>query len=307
MATPGQPNVFFVFGPAHSFIAYLPGIYSTSSNFSSEIARILATDNVKAINFVAFPGYTGDAQAKDGVEIFEAYIGYHKKHGLKTSGQLYTPLNKTLALNGLDDWIKAQDKKSEGVEVVCNSTGGYWARVGQGDKTKVFHCGLTNETKQWLKKTNPHGACATCVALGVDDSYIIVYEDKHVVWDLKGRYEELDKRLTQVLATPNTLFYVALNPYHADEYFCQFDDWSCSFNFAGTADFKQLEKLILDSDLRVIIDSETLKQSTDAVQAVTATTEKAKDGFAVTVFQKALTDVAEKNLEGNLTSMMGAL
>ena len=200
------------------------------------------------------------------------------------------------------------DKKSEGVEVVCNGKGGFWARISQGDKTKVINRGLAMETRQWLKTRNPHGAYPTCVALGVKDSYVVVYEDKHVVWDLKWCYEGLDKRLSQVLATSTALSYVGLNPYHKDEYFCMFDDCSCVFNFPDTEDFKAVEKLILESDVRVIVDSETLRQSTDVVQVSEATTtSKAKDGFAKTVIEKAMTEVAEKNLEGNLTAILGNL
>ena len=136
-----------------------------------------------------------------------------------------------------------------------------------------------------------------------NDSYIIVYEDKHVTWDLKGCYEGLDKRLSQVLATSTKLFYVALNPYH-DEYFCEFDDWSCTFNFPGTEDFKIVENLIFESNLRVIVDSETLRQSTDAVPVPEMSTNgKEKDGIAKTVMEKAMTNLAEKNLENMLENL----
>jgi hypothetical protein len=210
------PNVF-VFGPYQSFIAYISDVYSTSSNFSPEITAVLAVDNIKSLNFVAFPGSANGADTSSGRKVAQAYIGYHKKHGLKTSGLICVLPNKTLELNGLEEWVKKQDKKTEGVEVVCNGKGGFWTRVSQGEKTKVFNQGLALETRQWLKSSNPHGASPTCVALGVNDSYIIVYEDKHVTWDLKGCYEGLDKRLSQVLATSTKLFYVALNPYHEDE------------------------------------------------------------------------------------------
>lgn len=303
MATPGKPNTFFVFGPSRSFVAYLPGVYSTSSNFAPEIANILAADNIKTVNFVAFPGSTGDTNIGTGGKITEACIGYHKKHGLKTAGLIYTPPNKSLALIGLEELIKTQDKKSEGVQVVCNGKGGLWAWINLSDKLAHFSHGLTIETRQWLKKLNPHGACPACVALGINDSYIVVYEDKHVVWDLKGCYEGFDKRLSQVLATSTTLSYAALNPYHEDQYFCIFDDWSCAFNFPDTDDFKGVEEMILESDLRVILDSETLRQSSEVVQVSETTTTGTKDGFAKTVMEKALTDMAEKNLENNLTGL----
>lgn len=100
------------------------------------------------------------------------------------------------------------------------------------------------------------------------------------------------------------LFYVALNPYYEDEYFCEFDDWSCTFNVPSTEDFKIVENLIFESNLRVIADSETLRQSTDAVPVPETTTNgKEKDGIAKTVMEKAMTNVAEKSLENMLENL----
>jgi hypothetical protein len=85
MANPGSPNVFFAFGPSQSFVAW-DWVYSTSKNLSSELSTLLSTENIKNLNFVVLLG-----GPNGGNTITQAYIGYHKKHGLKSSGLLYSP------------------------------------------------------------------------------------------------------------------------------------------------------------------------------------------------------------------------
>jgi hypothetical protein len=302
MTSPGSPNNFFAFGPSQSFVAW-DFVYSTSSNLSNELSTLLAAENVKNLNFVVLLGGPNGGNA---TTITQAYIGYHKKHGLKTSGLLYSPSVSTAKSDTLEEWIKNQDKKTEGVQVVYNGKGGFWARVERDGKPKVFDENLSIETKQWLKKTNPHGAFPTCVALGIKDSYVIVYEDEHVTWDLKGCYETLDKILSQTLATNTKLLYLSLNPYHEDEYFCHFVGGSCTYRFPDTEEFRNLDNLFKQSDLQVIIESPTLKHSTDPVvvpDSKPKDTAKAKDGAVKTVVEKAAEAAAEKELEEFLENL----
>lgn len=138
------------------------------------------------------------------------------------------------------------------------------------------------------------------MALGKGDAYIIIWEDGHVVWDLKGLYDSLDQRLSKILATTTKLSFAALNPYAEENYFCLFDDSSCVFQFPETDDFKTLEKLIQDGDpMRVIIDSPTLRQSSDVVKVVDGNngSGSGKDGMAKTVMEKVAEEGAEKGLE----------
>ena len=155
-----------------------------------------------------------------------------------------------------------QDDKTEGMQVVCNAKGGYWARSSKGNTTAE---NLPPDARQWVKVGNPHGTEAM-VALGINDSYIVSYEDGHVVWDLKGAYNTLDEKLQQVLSRSIGLLYASLIPFHADEYFCIFKDSSCTFKFPTTESFGDFEKkLLFGCRLRLIIDSPTLKSSTDAL------------------------------------------
>jgi hypothetical protein len=121
MANPGSPNVFFAFGPSQSFVAW-DWVYSTSKNLSNELSTLLSVENIKNLNFVVLLG-----GPNGGSTLTQAYIGYHKKHGLKSSGLLYSPPIGTAKLDTLAEWIKNQDKKTEGVEVVYNGKGGFWA------------------------------------------------------------------------------------------------------------------------------------------------------------------------------------
>lgn len=152
-----------------------------------------------------------------------------------------------------------------------------------------------------MKDGNPHGA-EVMVALGVNDSYIVSYEDGHVVWDLKGAYDALDRKLEQVLGQSTGLRYASLNPYHADEYFCIFKDSSCTFSFPSMDAFRDFEKmLIFASNLRVIIDSPTLKSSTDAMPApVPAAGGNGKSSLGKQIMVDAFKDVAKKAEENDM-------
>jgi hypothetical protein len=118
MATPGTPKVFFAFSASQSFVAYIPGLYRSSINLSPEITTVLDPDNIKFLNFVAFPSTTTTNN-----QVTDAYIGYHKKHGLKTPGFFHTPSTPS-SLTLFEEWIKSPEKKKEGIKVVSNPTGG---------------------------------------------------------------------------------------------------------------------------------------------------------------------------------------
>jgi hypothetical protein len=117
---------------------------------------------------------------------------------------------------------------------------------------------------------------------------------------LKGCYDTLDKTLSQVLTTDTKLLYLSLNPYHEDEYFCHFVGGSVTYRFPDTEDFRNLDHLFKQSDLQVIIESPTLRHSTDPVPETKPAAAKAKDGAVKTVVEKAAEAVAEKQLENLL-------
>lgn len=289
---------FCAFGPSQSFVAALQGCGASSRNFSLDLASVINGEHSKSLSFVAFVGDQKDGDASTTGAVSQAYVGYHKKRGLMGAGHLYCPPNNALALPALEEWIKKQEDKTEGMVVVCNGKGGYWARSSKGKTTGE---NLPSEVWQWVKDGNPHGA-EVMVALGVNDSYIVSYEDGHVVWDLKGAYDALDRKLEQVLGQSTGLRYASLNPYHADEYFCIFKDSSCTFSFPSMDAFRDFEKmLIFASNLRVIIDSPTLKSSTDAMPApVPAAGGNGKSSLGKQIMVDAFKDVAKKAEENDM-------
>jgi hypothetical protein len=78
-----------------------------------------------------------------------------------------------------------------------------------------------------------------CVTLGKGAAYIIIWNEGHVVWDLKRLYDSLDERLIKILATTTKLTYAALNAYAKENYFCLFDGSSCAFQFPETDDSRR--------------------------------------------------------------------
>jgi hypothetical protein len=289
-------NGFFAFGPSHSFVAYLPKVNANSCNFSPNLEDVITGDHIKSLNFVAFVGDQNDGDASTKGKISQAYVGYHK-HGFMGAGHLYYPPDQPSMGPSLEGWIKQQDDKTEGMQVVYNGKGGYWARSRLGN-CHWHH--LSAETGQWLKSGNPHGSRIN-VALGINDSYIIQYEDGHVTWDLKGSYNTLDRRLEQVLGQSTQLLYASLNPYQGEEYFCIFNDSSCAFKFPSTDAFQEVEKALHHhSDLRVIIDSPTLKHSANIIPKPSKTEKEDSANLPEKIIEAtaegAAVDVAKKGL-----------
>jgi len=248
--------MLFVFGPNQSYFARLPDINKWSPNFAKSILHIF--ERPAYIHFVAFPAteQTADQDFQKALipQTLEAYVGYCTH--LFSSGHVYSPPSP-FCLPGLAEWSKARSWWIDGIQVVCNGKGGWWAQAGG---KREWH-NLTTEQEQFLKAGNPHGKVAS-VAFGVGDAYVVRFNDGHVVWDLKGAYDALDKRLEAELTSPGKLRYIALNPYHADQFFCVFSDASAIYAFPDEEDYKKLDEEILHGrGLRVIPDSITFKQS----------------------------------------------
>ncbi|KAJ7767887.1 hypothetical protein DFH07DRAFT_1009264 [Mycena maculata] len=80
----------------------------------------------------------------------------------------------------------------------------------------------------------------TSVALGVQGSYIVLYNDGTVTFDLRGHYPMLEAmiRNMQEASRRRGVMYVALNPFIPGEFYAVYGDGSASWNFptAWTAD-----------------------------------------------------------------------
>ncbi|KAJ7440558.1 hypothetical protein B0H11DRAFT_539557 [Mycena galericulata] len=73
----------------------------------------------------------------------------------------------------------------------------------------------------------------TSVALGVQGTYVALYNDGTVTFDLRGQYPLVEAmiRNTQEAARRRGVMYVALNPFVAGEYYAVYGDASASWNF----------------------------------------------------------------------------
>jgi len=60
-------------------------------------------------------------------------------------------------------------------------------------------------------------------ALGVDGTYIMIWEDGTIRWDLKTHYDQLDSILNNLSDQGEEVTFVALNPWKAGDYFVYFD------------------------------------------------------------------------------------
>ncbi|KAF7339186.1 hypothetical protein MVEN_01995900 [Mycena venus] len=86
------------------------------------------------------------------------------------------------------------------------------------------------------------------VALGVQGSYVVMYNDGTVTFDFRGQYPLVEKmiRNTQEAARRRGVMYIALNPFIAGEYYAVYGDGSASWNFptAWSADVTAVSRQI---------------------------------------------------------------
>ncbi|KAF7328831.1 hypothetical protein MVEN_02512200 [Mycena venus] len=83
----------------------------------------------------------------------------------------------------------------------------------------------------------------TCVALGAQRSYVVIYNDRTVTWDLHGQYPLVEATIRNA-QEKNGVMYVALNPFIAGEYYAVYGDGSASWNFptAWTKDVSTISR-----------------------------------------------------------------
>ncbi|KAJ7473693.1 hypothetical protein B0H11DRAFT_1340711 [Mycena galericulata] len=88
----------------------------------------------------------------------------------------------------------------------------------------------------------------TCVALGVQGSYVVLYNDKFMTFDLRGQYPLVEAMLrnTQEVIRRSGIVYVALNSFVAGEYYAVYGDGSALWNFptAWAADVTAISREI---------------------------------------------------------------
>ncbi|KAJ7936092.1 hypothetical protein B0H13DRAFT_1853785 [Mycena leptocephala] len=86
---------------------------------------------------------------------------------------------------------------------------------------------LQDDMSSGIKKRRP-----TTVALGVQGTYAVLYDDGSVSFDLRGQYPLVESLLrnTQESSRRRGIMYVALNPFLAGEYYAVYGDGSTSWS-----------------------------------------------------------------------------
>ncbi|KAJ6567543.1 hypothetical protein B0H10DRAFT_2111235 [Mycena sp. CBHHK59/15] len=76
----------------------------------------------------------------------------------------------------------------------------------------------------------------TNVALGVEGSYVVLYNDGTVACDLRGHYPTVEAIIqnTQEVARRRGIAFLSLNPFFPGEYYAAFGDCSASWNLPAT-------------------------------------------------------------------------
>ncbi|KAJ6613534.1 hypothetical protein B0H10DRAFT_2222177 [Mycena sp. CBHHK59/15] len=115
-----------------------------------------------------------------------------------------------------------------------SSTGYSWQNIAPSLEADIHRCIKT----RW----------PTTVALGAQGSYVVLYNDGTVTFDLRGQYPAVDVliRNTQDTARLRGVMFIALNPFFPGEYYTAFGDGSASWNFpaAWSADITTVSRTL---------------------------------------------------------------
>ncbi|KAI9835326.1 MAG: hypothetical protein M1819_002470 [Sarea resinae] len=273
------------FGPNNTYLARAPAVSRSSLVCSPTMLDIIS--EAKSVAFAVFPPFetsVDDEGAADNSSP-DPYLSYTKKAFMSDS-KCYFPEEDYYP--ELKEWL-GHRWGTGGLQVISNGKGGWWALSHSGT-TKWM--GLPGDARQLLKAGNPHGKVIH-MALGVKNSYIALFEDGHVDWDLKGSYDRLDEHLDT--RSQGELVYVSLSVYKPDQFFCVFKDTTVIYDFPKGAE--DLDEDFLDAEgLRVIVKSDTAKHTglyTEAKPSRPGTLRKISEDTAEGVVE----DVAEKTIE----------
>ena len=247
-------DFLIAFGPANTYIARAPKISRTKlSTVSTDLYSKL--EESKQINFIVFPPVVVETQQgnppDDHSSDPDPYVSYSKK-GHVGDSKVSSPDDDYLP--DLKAWLKDR-WGTGGTQVVGDGRGGWWGLTLHGN-TK-FTTNLPRDVRQYLKPYNPHGK-VTHLAFGAEGAYVVLFEDGHADWDLKGQYAGLDRELDT--RGQGELVYVSLSPYHANHYFAAFKNATVVYEFPEGAENLD-DDFVSAEALRVIVPSATAKST----------------------------------------------
>ena len=281
-------DFLIAFGPANTYIARAPKISRSNLNQTVSTELVTKLDESKQINFAVFPSVLVETRQgnpdEDHSSDPDPYVSYSKKGHV---GDSKTSIPQENYLPDLKDWLKDR-WGTGGLQVVGNGMGGWWALSSRGATKSTAN--LPRDVRQLLKPYNPHGKVVH-LAFGTDGAYVVLFEDGHADWDLKGQYPELDAELD--IRGQGELIYVSLSAYHANHFFAAFKDATVFYEFPEGAEDLD-DDFVSAEALRVVVHSATAKSTSPPPP---------KKPSALKEFSKdVLKDVTEVEIENVIVS-----
>ncbi|KAJ6505342.1 hypothetical protein C8R45DRAFT_547706 [Mycena sanguinolenta] len=212
-------NCQFSFGPNRSYFCSAGSVYAWSEKALPPALSRLLEDNAhpQAIDTpydVAFPPQPGTYalcwKTKSGKDWYEdGRLGPHYARLAR--------FIKNVATNG-----------GYTTRTVFGPNGSFFSMSPSGFCWQNLPPELEDDIHRCIKIRRP-----TSVALGAQGSYIVLYNDGTVVFDLRGQYPLVESmiRNTQDAARRRGVMYIALNPFIAGEYYAVYGDGSAAWNF----------------------------------------------------------------------------
>ncbi|KAF7318476.1 hypothetical protein HMN09_00356800 [Mycena chlorophos] len=81
------------------------------------------------------------------------------------------------------------------------------------------------------------------IALGVEGTYVVIFNDGSTAWDLQGKYPKLLELLPQ---TQPRLQYIALNPHAPGHFFAAFSDYGFKWDFPSASWAEDVMAVVLE-------------------------------------------------------------
>ncbi|KAF2751889.1 hypothetical protein M011DRAFT_393482 [Sporormia fimetaria CBS 119925] len=90
-----------------------------------------------------------------------------------------------------------------------------------------------------------------CVALGIDQAWFVMWPNGSFAWKFYGKYGGLEGILRD--APPGSVSYLAISPYHKEQYFIAFVDRTVKYNFTGCPEWiPQIEEVFREWQAEIL-------------------------------------------------------
>lgn len=141
------------------------------------------------------------------------------------------------AYKRLHDWVDQRQLRDTSVSI--GPKGSYFARCGEAWISHALPKDLQNALDRNKDKFTP-----IQVALGSHGSWIVVWSDGDVTWNLRSSYPGIGENKV-LTGSVGQVTFVALNPYQDDEYFIAGETgWSFNMNFPTHAAGNEIQKMV---------------------------------------------------------------